>query len=69
VTIKEEVEKILKYGFIYPVPMTEWVSHIVPVTKKKGTIQVSINYRDLNKASLKYNYPTPFIEKIIDNCS
>jgi hypothetical protein len=36
--IKAEVEKLLKYGFIYPVPLTEWVSNIVLVTKKQGTI-------------------------------
>ena len=33
-TIKEEVEKLLKVGFIYPMPLTEWVSNIVPVNKK-----------------------------------
>ena len=32
--IKAEVEKLLKDGFIYPVPLTEWVSNIVPITKK-----------------------------------
>ena len=32
--IKEEVEKIMKVGFIYPIPLTEWVSNIVPVKKK-----------------------------------
>ena len=34
VAIKEEIEKLLKDGFIYPVPLTEWVSNIVPVNKK-----------------------------------
>jgi hypothetical protein len=29
--IKAEVEKLLKSGFIYPVPLTEWVSNIVLV--------------------------------------
>ena len=32
--IKAEVEKLLRASFIYPVPLTEWVSNIVPVTKK-----------------------------------
>ena len=32
--IKAEVEKLLKAGFIYPIPLTEWVSNIVPVDKK-----------------------------------
>lgn len=33
-TIKAEVEKLLKAGFIYPVQLTQWVSHPVPVNKK-----------------------------------
>jgi hypothetical protein len=68
VAIKAEVEKLLKYGFIYPVPLTEWVSNIVLVTKKQGTIHVCVDYRDLNKACPKDNYPMPFIDQIIDNC-
>lgn len=36
--IKVEVEKLLKVGFIYPVPLTDWVSNPVPVDKKQGTI-------------------------------
>ena len=32
--IKTEIDKLLKDGFIYPVPLTEWVSNIVPVNKK-----------------------------------
>jgi hypothetical protein len=37
-TIKAEVQKLLNVGFIYPMPLTEWVSNIVPVNKKQGTI-------------------------------
>ena len=43
-TIKAEVEKLLKEGFIYHVPLTEWVSNIVPVNKKQGTIKVCIDF-------------------------
>jgi hypothetical protein len=68
-TIKVEVEKLLKPGFIYPILLTEWVSNIIPVTKKQGTIHVCVDYRDLNKACPKDNYPTPFINHIIDNCA
>ena len=32
--VKAEVEKLLKAGFIYPVPLTDWVSNPVPVNKK-----------------------------------
>ena len=36
VAIKVEVEKLLKVGFIYPIPLTDWVSNIVHVNKSKG---------------------------------
>ena len=37
-TIKAEVEKLLKVGFIFPVPLTKWVLNPIPVDKKQGTI-------------------------------
>ena len=67
--IKEEVDKLLQDGFIYPVPLTKWVSNPVPIIKKQGTIRVCFDYRDLNKACPKDNYPTPFIDQIIDDCA
>ena len=66
--IKVEIEKLLKDGFIYPIPLTEWVSKVVPVNKKQGTIRVCIDFRDLNKSCPKDNFPTPHIDQIIDNC-
>ena len=32
--IKVEIEKLLKVGFIYPFPLTDWVSNVVLVMKK-----------------------------------
>jgi hypothetical protein len=46
----------------------EWVSSIVLIMKKQGTIQVCVDYHDLNNACHKDNYPTLFIDEIIDNC-
>jgi hypothetical protein len=57
-TIKVEVENLLKSGFIYPIPLIDWVSNIVLVAKKQGTICVHVDYRDLNKACPKDNYAT-----------
>ena len=64
--IKAEIEKLLKASFIYPVPLVEWVSNVVPVNKKQVTISVCIDFRDLNKACPKDNFPTPHIDQIID---
>jgi hypothetical protein len=67
-SIKVEVEKLLNASFIYPVPLTKWVSNPIPVDKKHGSIHVCINFRDLNKACSKDNFPTPFIDHILDEC-
>lgn len=40
VTIKVEVEKLLKVGFVYPISLEEWVSNISPIMKKHGTIHI-----------------------------
>jgi hypothetical protein len=66
--IKIEVEKLLKVIFIYPVALTDWVSNLVPIDKKKGTIHVCIDYRDINKSCPKDNFPTPFVNQIVDDC-
>ena len=63
-----EVEKMLKAGFIYPIDLIEWVSNPVLIDKKQGTIRICIDFRDLNKSCPKDNYPTPFIDQIIDAC-
>ena len=67
--IKAEVEKLLKAGFIYPIPLMDWVSNIVPVNKKQGTIRVCVDYRDINRACPKDNFPRPFIDQLIDECA
>ena len=56
--IKAEIEKLLKAGFIYPVPLTEWVSNPIPVDKKQGAIRICTDLYDLNHAYPKDNLPT-----------
>jgi hypothetical protein len=67
--IKAEVDKLRTAGFIYPIAYTSWVSNPVPVDKKQGTIHVCTDFRDLNNACPKDNFPTPFIDQIIDDCA
>jgi hypothetical protein len=67
--IKAEVEKLLKVGFIYPVQLTQWVLNLILVNKKQGTICVCMKFCDLNKASPKDNFPTPFIDQIVNECA
>ena len=67
--IKAEVEKLFRAGFIYAIPLTDWVSNIVPVNKKQGTIRVCVDYPDIIHACPKDNFPTPFIDQLIDECA
>ena len=67
--VKEEIEKLLKYGFVYSVPLMKWLSNPVPVDKKQGTICVCTDFRDLNWAYPKDNFPTSFIDQILDECA
>jgi hypothetical protein len=60
--IKLDVEKLLKAGFIFPVALTDWVSNLVLIDKKQGTICVCIDYREINKACPKDNFLTPFVD-------
>jgi hypothetical protein len=62
------VEKLRNASFIYLVPLTEWVSNPVPLNKNQETICVCMDFHDLNKACPKDNFPTPFIDQILDEC-
>jgi hypothetical protein len=42
---------------------------VVVVPKKDGKIRVCVDYRDLNKASPKDNFPLPHIDVLVDNAT
>uniref|UniRef100_A0A2N9GDK8 Integrase catalytic domain-containing protein n=1 Tax=Fagus sylvatica TaxID=28930 RepID=A0A2N9GDK8_FAGSY len=67
IVIKEEVEKQLKAGFLSTVTYSDWVANIVPVPKKDGKVRMCVDYRDLNRASPKDNFPLPHIDTLVDN--
>jgi len=64
--IKEELQKLLNVNFIYPIFEIQWVSPLVIVPKKNGKWRVCIDYRELKKETLKYHFPLPFIDQVLD---
>ena len=64
--VKEELDKLLEAGFIYPVPHSEWVSPIVMVPKKNGKIRICQDFRKLNAVTKKDYFPLPFTYSILD---
>jgi hypothetical protein len=55
--IKGELQKLLDVNFIYPISDSKWVSPLVIVPKKNGKWRICVDYRALNKATLKYYFP------------
>ena len=52
-------------GIIVPMRYSDWVSNLVSVRKKTGEIRLCIDFRNLNKASLKDNYHFPKMDHIL----
>ena len=64
--VKKEVQKMLDAGFIRPCRYAEWISSVVPVQKKDGRWRVYVDFRDLNRATPKDEYPMPVAETLIN---
>jgi hypothetical protein len=68
--IKDEIHRLLEANFIRPCRYTEWVSNVVPVEKKEsGKLRVCIDFRNLNRATPKDEYPMPIADTLINNAS
>ena len=65
--IKEEGKKQLHAGFWEMAKYLEWVANIVSISKKDGKVRMCIDYKDLNRASPKDNFPLPHIDTLVDN--
>ena len=63
--VKKELNKLLMAKIIFPVGHTTWVANLVPVRKKSGDIRICIDFRNMNRLSLKYNYLVLAMEKIL----
>jgi hypothetical protein len=66
-TIRVEVNKLLKAGFIRPVNYPSCLANPVLVEKSDGSWRMCIDYTSLNKAYPKDEYPLPRICQIMDS--
>ncbi|XP_074587632.1 uncharacterized protein LOC141843477 [Curcuma longa] len=67
--IREEVQKLLKAGYIKEVHFPTWLSNVVLVPKPGNKWRVCMDFRDLNKACPKDCYPLPRIDQLVDSTS
>jgi hypothetical protein len=64
--VNSKIEKILQYGFIHPIDYSPWISNISVVAKPNSHIRICVDFHDLNKGSLKDEFPLPNIDMIVD---
>jgi len=57
--VKYELTKLFKVYFIYLISDSQWVSPLVVVPKKNGKWRICVDYRELNKATLKDHLSLP----------
>jgi hypothetical protein len=68
--VKEEIQKLLNVGFIYPVSESKWVSPLIVVPEKMtGKWRICVDFWELNKSTLKDYFPLPFIDQVLDTLS
>lgn len=60
------MDKFIAAGFMREVQYPKWISNIVPVRKKNRQVRVCVDFRDLNAACPKDDFPLPITELMID---
>ncbi|CAN6713622.1 unnamed protein product [Malus baccata var. baccata] len=65
--VKEEIERLVKAGFIRPAKYVEWLANIVPVLKAiTKAVRCCVDYKNINSATPKDEYPMPMADSSID---
>ncbi|XP_012852903.1 PREDICTED: uncharacterized protein LOC105972487 [Erythranthe guttata] len=64
--IKREVQRLLDIGHIREIQFPTWLSNAVLVQKASGQWRMCIDFRDLNNACSKDDYPLPRIDQLVD---
>ncbi|CAA0806336.1 Unknown protein, partial [Striga hermonthica] len=63
--LKAQIQELLRLGFIRP-SVSPWGAPILFVKKKDGSMRMCIDYRDLNRLTIKNKYPLPRIDDLFD---
>ncbi|KAJ8764775.1 hypothetical protein K2173_009176 [Erythroxylum novogranatense] len=63
--LKEQLEELLEKGYVRP-SSSPWGAPVLFVKKKDGSWRMCIDYRRLNKVTIKNKYPLPRIDDLFD---
>nr|GFB41548.1 putative reverse transcriptase domain-containing protein [Tanacetum cinerariifolium] len=63
--LANQLKKLQDKGFIRP-SSSPWGAPVLFVKKKDGSFRMCIDYRELNKLTIKNRYPLPWIDDLFD---
>ena len=63
--LKAQLEELLSKGFIQP-STSLWGASVLFVNKKDGSLRLCIDYRQLNRETIRNQYPLPRIDELFD---
>jgi hypothetical protein len=63
--LKIQLQELLNKEYIRP-SVSPWGAPVLFVKKKDGTLRLGIDYRQLNKVTIKNKYPLPQINDLFD---
>nr|GFD02972.1 RNA-directed DNA polymerase [Tanacetum cinerariifolium] len=63
--LKDQLQELLERGFIRP-SVSPWGAPVLFVKKNDGSMRLCINYRELNKITIRNRYPLPRIDDLFD---
>jgi hypothetical protein len=63
--LQMQLEELLKKGYICP-SVSPWGAPVLFMKKKDGTLRLCIDFRQLNKVTIKNKYPLPRIDDLFD---
>jgi len=63
--LKMQLQELLDKNYIRP-SVSPWGAPVLFVRKKYGTLRMCIDYRQLNKLTIKNKYPLPRIDELFD---
>ena len=63
--LNEQLKELLDQDFIRP-NTSPWGAPVLFVKKKDGSFRLGIDYKQLNKATIKNKYPLPKIDDLFD---
>ncbi|XP_074278678.1 uncharacterized protein LOC141602275 [Silene latifolia] len=61
--LKKQLDELLEKGYIKP-SASPWGAPVLFVKKKDGSLRLCIDYRELNKITIKNKYPIPRIDDL-----